>query len=98
LTQPRKAGDTAVIETSTDYTVVYFLKRRAAGRSAGVRRHVLISADRETSTAANWKRPSQSGFLLAAITDEASFIEMFKAESDDVASVRYPAGCSPVPG
>ncbi len=84
----RKAGDTAVIETSTDYTVVYFLKREQPADPQASVRHVLISADRETSTAAELEAAkAKADSLLAAITDEASFIEMVKAESDDVASV-----------
>ena len=84
----RKAGDTSIIETSSDYTVVSLQNRDKPNSPQASARPPPIEADRETPTAdEHAAAKAKADALLAAITDEASFIEMVKTDSDDVASV-----------
>lgn len=84
----RKTGDTTVIDTAADFTVVYFLHREQPLRPQASVRHILLSANRETATTEQLQAArTKADDILAKITDEASFVALVKTETDDVSSI-----------
>ncbi len=84
----RQAGDLTVIDTTADFTVLYFLQREQPQQPQASVRHILLSANRETATTGQLQAArAQAEALQAQITDEASFVALVRTESDDVASV-----------
>nr|MBP7401986.1 peptidylprolyl isomerase [Clostridia bacterium] len=84
----RKAGDTSVLENTTDYTVVYFIKREKPENLQASVRHILIAAKRDSATEAELAQAKATAeTILAEITDEASFIERVRTYSEDVPSI-----------
>ncbi len=84
----RKAGDRSVIENSTDFTVVYFIKREKPVAMQSSVRHILIEAARDTATEAEIAAAkAKAEGLLAQVTTEDSFVALVRGNSADTGSV-----------
>ena len=84
----RIAGNKAVLENPTDYTVVYFLKREKPVSVQNSVRHILIGAAKDTATEAEIaEAKTKAESLLAQITTEESFISLVRTNSADIASI-----------
>ena len=84
----RTSGNKTVLENTTDYTVVYFLKREKPVNLQTSVRHILIAAAKDSATEAEIAAAkTKAEGILAQVTTEESFIALVRTNSADTASI-----------